>query len=228
MKKVIIYIIIFFLIVIINSFFDLFIFYNLKSIIYIPFNYLTKEELFIDNNYMYESIKEENNELLNILDLTTKNINYIPSLIIEKDYTYLNKITISKGINNNIKKGDAVISNNTLIGIVSEVYNNYSTVELLTKDNYINKISIKINETYGLLTGFDELTNTFIATNINAIASINVGDIVTTGYSTNYDQGIYIGNVEQITIDNFNLNQTIKIKTDINYTNLKYVIVVTK
>ena len=101
------------------------------------FNYLKENEL----NYY----KEEYEKLLKIYNIDLEyNNNYNLSKIIYRDiYDFYNEMLISKGEKDGIKKGDAVVTSEGLIGVVSKLEKNSSYVDLLYNKDL--KISVKIN-----------------------------------------------------------------------------------
>ncbi len=224
-KKIIYIGISFFIIVLINLYININL-SGIKNIIYSPFSILNnKEEMEYDLlKSLYDSSLEEIKTLKEIIEIS-KNLEYVPAVIINRD-NYFNEIVINKGSNNSINVGDAVISNNSLVGVITEVGKNYSNVLLITNEYYENKISIEINGNYGLLVGYNDIKNSFLVTNITG--NITVGDIIKTGYSNNIEQGILVGTVESINYDSFLVDNTIEVKSDVNFLNLKYVLVMTK
>lgn len=79
---------------------------------------------------------------------------------------------------------------------------------------------------YGILSDYDEETNSFIIEGIDELTKIEVGDIVsTTGLENNYPNGINIGKVVRISKDNFDLAYILKVESYIDFNNFHYVAV---
>jgi len=183
------------------------------------FNNKEETNLCTFNNIDY---KKEYEELTKLLDIEIDNNNLIYSQIIFRDiYNFYNKVTINKGINDNIKKGNIVINNFGLIGIIDKVYKNYSEVNLITNKD-IN-ISVKINNSYGILYSKD---NKLYVNNIKLDNEIKVGDIVFTSGLTNIPVDIKIGTVNKVNKDNLELEYILDINSYNNFNNIKYVGVV--
>ena len=130
------------------------------SLIIIYILYLTKDNLFAltsnleSLNNFTSDIKEsyyekEYQKLSNILKINPSafNIEY-SKVMLQNIYDFYNKITINKGTNSNIEKGQAVINEKGLIGIINKVSNNSSEVNLITNPN--TSISVKVNISYGI------------------------------------------------------------------------------
>ena len=137
-------------------------------------------------------------------------------------YEFYDKIVISKGSNDNIKKGNIVINENGLIGIISKVNKNSSEVKLITNSD--TSISVKINNSYGILKSKD---NKLYVENIKLDKKINIGDKVYTSGLTSIPEGIIIGTVSKVNKDSLELEYILDINSSNNFNNIKYVGVIT-
>ena len=100
----------------------------------------------LENN----SIIKDYEKLLNFMNLTENKQELIYSKVITREiYEFYDKITITKNENDNIKKGDIVISEYGLIGTISKVNKNSCEVSLITSND--TNISVKVGESYGIL-----------------------------------------------------------------------------
>jgi len=112
-------------------------------------SFYTEKNCKKESNKDIEKIKKE----LNIDNLIIDSSKKYASIKYRYDSNWFNTITINKGSKHNIKKGSAVLSNNTLIGYVSYVNKNTSIVSLITSnnDNYISaKVNINDNDYFGI------------------------------------------------------------------------------
>ena len=179
------------------------------------------------------SLEKEIEELKNALELNRTLTEYTPvnATILSRNKSYwFNTITIDKGKKNGIKKDMAVITKDGLIGKISKVYNKSSEVKLITSDdiNFKVSISIKTNEVdnYAVLNGYDKKTNLIKATGIDKTTNINKDDVVlTSGLGELFPAGIYIGTVEKVESDKYNLSKIVYIKTYQNFNDIHYVTV---
>ncbi|MDD3453770.1 MAG: rod shape-determining protein MreC [Bacilli bacterium] len=188
---------------------------------------------FLEAKYR-ETLKEvkELQQSLKLNFLTSEYISINANVINRNINYFFNTMIIDKGSNDNIKVGDAVITEGGLIGnIINTSYQN-STVKLLT-NNEENKISVKIeineNYIYGLLTLYDFKKNVFIIEGISENTEIPINSFVTTtGLSNNYPSGILIGSVSNITTDNFDLARTLEVRPSANFNDINYVTVLNR
>jgi rod shape-determining protein MreC len=192
-------------------------------------NVLKKEQnISLCNN---NALKEEINELKKLLELNTITSEYkiINATVIARNLEeYLDIVTIDKGKKDGIKKDMAVVTNEGLLGKTIKVSNNTSKVKLLTSPDIYNKISIMIQteskKVYGILSRYEEKTNSFIIEGIDDLAIIKEGDLIyTTGLGEVYPTGILIGKVTRISKDHFDLSYNLKITPSSNFNNFHYV-----
>ena len=124
----------------------------------------------------------------------------------------------------------AVITKDGLVGKISKVYSNSAEVKLITSDdsNYKVSVSIKINdgESIAILNGYDIENNLVKVVGVNKNSNVQVGDnVLTSGLGGVFPGGIYIGKVEKIESDKYNLSNNVYIKTTQDFNNIHYVTV---
>lgn len=202
-----------------------------------PFTALNKEknvnqsESYIIQKNVNESLEKEIQELKETLELNKTLTEYSPinATILSRNKNYwFNTLNIDKGASDGIKKDMAVITKNGLIGKISKVYGNSSEIKLITADdvNYKISVSIKSNdqETHAILNGYDSKSNLLKVIWVDKTVEIEKGSVVvTSGLGGLFPAGIYIGTVEKITTDKYNLSKTLYIKTNQNFNNIHYV-----
>ena len=185
----------------------------------------------------YDEELKELNDLKKVLNLNNilSDSKYINATVINRNIGYFyNILTIDKGKKKNIKKGEAVITNDGLVGIISKVSNYNSTVKLLTTNDTNNKISVKIKidedkYLYGLLSGYDKHNKCFIVEGISDNTKILKDSVVTTaGLINDFPSGIVIGKVDSIEKDNFDLASKVLVKSSVDFDNINYVTVLKK
>lgn len=183
-----------------------------------------------------EELQKEVTELKSTLELnaTLSEYTYVNATVINRNIGYwYNNLTIDKGSKNGIKKGDAVITPNGLIGKIVSVSNFSSSVKLLTSDEISNKISVKIssNDTYhyGLLIGYDKEFNIYKIEGITNSDNIKEGDLVTTTGLTDYfPSGILIGKVSKVVKDEYDLNSIVEVTPSVNFEDISTVTVLNR
>lgn len=202
-------------------------FYIALIIIYLL--YLTKDTLFgvISNLTILKETstsekesyyEQEYNNLSKLLEIKNYDYNIIYTKVLTRNiYDFFNKITIFKGAKDNLEVGDVVINELGLIGLISKVDENTSEVVILTNSN--TNLSVKINDSFGILTAKD---NTLLVKNIKLNKEIEVGASVYTSGLTQIPEGILIGTVKSVNKDNLELEYLIEITPSVDFYNLNY------
>ena len=209
-----------------------------KDIVIFPSKVVSKNNNKDAESYLLEKnendeLRREIDELKKVLELNNTMSEYtkINTTIISRNKSYwFNTLTIDKGSSSGIKKDMAVITKDGLIGKISKVYRHSSEVKMITSDDLSFKVSIaiKTNDTdsYAILNGYNKKNNLIKAVGIDKTTNINVGDaVVTSGLSDMFPGGIYIGTVEKIKSDKYNLSKIVYIKTKQNFNNIHYLTV---
>ena len=179
------------------------------------------------------AIEKEISELKELLELNKALTEYTPinSTVLSRNKSYwFNTLTIDKGKNDGIKEDMAVITSKGLIGKISKVYTSSSEVKLITSDDINYKVSIAIknndNDIYAILNGYDQKQKLFKVIWVNKTITIEKNtQVVTSGLGELFPAGIYVGTVEKVETDKYNLSQTLYIKNDQNFNSIHYVTV---
>ena len=211
----------------------------INKVVMYPFTKLNKDknttqtETYLIQKNINSSLEKEIQELKETLELNKTLTEYSPvnATILSRNKSYwFNTITIDKGKKDGIKENMAVVTRNGLIGKISKVSKTSSEVKLITSDdiNFKVSIAIKTNEVdnYAILNGYDNKTKLIKATGIDKTTNINIGDsVLTSGLGEFFPAGIYIGTVEKIEKDKYNLSKTVYIKLSQNFNDIHYVTV---
>jgi rod shape-determining protein MreC len=212
---------------------------SINKVIMYPFTSLNKDksitqtESYLIQKNVNSSLEKEIQELKETLELNKTLTEYKPvnATILSRNKSYwFNTITIDKGSSSGIKENMAVVTKNGLIGKINKVSKNSSEVKLITSDdlNFKVSIAIKTGETdnYAILNGYDNKTRLIEATGIDKTTNINIGDsVLTSGLGEFFPAGIYIGTVEKLEKDKYNLSKTAYIKLSQNFNDIHYVTV---
>ena len=212
---------------------------TINKIVMFPFTTLNKDkninqdESYLIQKNINDSLEKEIKELKDLLELNKTLTEYAPinATILSRNKSYwYNTLTIDKGKKDGIKKDMAVITSKGLIGKISSVSNNSSEIKLITSDDINFKVSITIKtndiDNFAILNGYDKKTNLIKATGIDKTTNISIGDrVLTSGLGEKFPGGIYIGTVEKIESDKYNLSKTVYIKTYQNFNDIHYVTV---
>ena len=137
-----------------------------------------------------------------------------------------NFIVLGRGAAQQLKKDEGVIdSNNGVVGIVTDVSENYAVVmSLLHKDSKINAL-LKNDPLGGGTIVWDGKEPNYLSM-INVRKSIKVakGDtVLTSGITTTFPYGLMIGTVDKVEPEKNSNNYHIIIKSTANFYNLQYV-----
>lgn len=167
-------------------------------------------------------LKEELDNIKKINDIEfDDNLDIIVSRVKYRDvYEYSNTLTIFKGSKNNINIGDAVLTNNGLVGIISKTYDYYSVVSLIT--NKKSNISVKINDAVGVL----KLENgKLVVTSINNYKNISIGDEIYTSGLGNLPDNIYVGKVKKVSLNDTEIEKVIEVNIENRLDALDYLFI---
>ncbi len=220
-----------------NVFKDTSMFIN-KTFMY-PFTRYNKDkginqtESYLIQKNVNSSLEKEIQELKDTLELNKTLTEYevVNATILSRNKSYwFNTITIDKGKKDGLEENMAVVTRNGLIGKISKVYNHSSEIKLITSDDINFKVSVTIKtndiDNYAILNGYVKKDNLIKASGIDKTTNINIGDtVLTSGLGEFFPAGIYIGTVEKIESDKYNLSKTVYIKTNQNYSDIHYVTV---
>lgn len=167
-------------------------------------------------------LKEELDNIKKINDMEfDDNLDIIVSRVKYRDvYEYSNTLTIFKGTKNNVNVGDAVLTNNGLVGIINKTYDYYSVVSLIT--NKKSNISVKINDAVGVL----KMKNSkLVVTSINNYKNISIGDEIYTSGLGNLPDNIYVGKVKSVSLNDTEIEKVIEVDIENRLDTLDYLFI---
>lgn len=144
-------------------------------------------------------------------------------------------LVINLGSENGIKKDMAVTTVKGLVGLVSEVRPFTSTVTPITELDETSPTSNLIaatimgreDESFGIISGYDNDSDRLIMTKIPENDQMIVGDtVITSGLGNVYPRGLVIGTVESKEVGDFGLTNTASVKMSADFEHLTEVFVV--
>ena len=152
-----------------------------------------------------EQAKEENVKLRELLNLSQKHSDFVfesAKVVSWNASNWASTFTISKGFEAGLEVGDAVVTEyGVLVGTVSEVGTNWSTVDTVVDIGTSIGVLVGIEETSAMLLGDYTLMNSqymkisFVAESGQVIT----GDVVvTSGAGGAYPQGLILGTVSSV------------------------------
>ena len=211
----------------------------IDKIVMYPFTALNGEkdvdqtESYLIQKNVNTSLEEEIQELKDVLELNRTLTEYTPinATILSRNKSYwFNQIMIDKGSKDGIKEDMAVVTKDGLVGKISRVYHNSSEIKLITSDDVNYKVSVTIQtgngDSYAILNGYDSDTECVMVTGVDKMSTVKQGDtIITSGLGGMFPGGIYVGVVQDIKSDKYDLSKTLYIKTSQDFNNIHYVTV---
>ena len=143
---------------------------------------------------------------------------------VNKQFNY---ITINKGSRHGIKPDMGIINSEGVVGVITNVSQNYSTGLSLLNKRLSIPAKITKNNYFGALVWDGEHYNTADLKEIPFHIIVNVGDtVVTSGYSNIFPEGIMIGTIKQFDVESGTNFYNIKVELATEFKTLKYVEVV--
>lgn len=205
---------------------------KIKDIIVFPVHSVNGENILSDEmkDSIINNLKEDNEELkkLSNINLSISDFDFINGTVIERNREYwFNTLTINKGTTDGVDIDMAVIDSNGLIGRISMVTKNTSTIKLITTNDIKNKVSAVIHNNnekiYGIINGYDSknnLLNLIIDDNKNIIENSKVE---TTGMGGVFPSGILIGKVVDVIKKDDGITNVVRVKPSSSIKGERYV-----
>jgi rod shape-determining protein MreC len=200
----------------------------------------TNDSLVKANEILYNKLKQDFELPDTITKLAIDTIR-IDTLLHQRKYLYLpakvvgnsvsqvnNYLQLHRGSQQGVLADLGVTDiNNSIVGTVGDVSNNYSVVmSLLHRQSNISAQIKKSGETGSII--WDGLqTNVVVLKEISKEVKVTKGDtIITSGLTDKFPYGLLIGTVKEIENDKTSSTYVIKVKTAANFYSLQYVYVI--
>lgn len=216
----------------------LFIIFQFKYVLKDSFNmfletiFLRKDEkLVIDSEFTDIYIKELENDIKEYREISNLN-DCINSTIIYRNPEYwYDELTINKGSIDNVKVGSLVINNEGVIGIISSVYDNTSSISLITNIDKNKKVTVGVSNNeetiYGIITNYDKNKNEITISELTKDISISDDlNVITTNFTNTFKEGLILAKVKNITSDSNGLSKNVIATPVVDYNDIKYVCVI--
>ena len=147
----------------------------------------------------------EDLKVLNDLKMSMTDYHLIASLVINRTSDSFNHVIgLNVGTQDGVELNDAVISSTGLIGKVTSVTTSSCEVLLLTTEQKLNKVSVKIrisptDTAQALLEYYDINSGTYILSLLETNASITEGmTVMSSGLGETYPSGLLVGTVLKV------------------------------
>ena len=173
------------------------------------------------------NLQNENNELLRMLDFKKQtSLLMKPAKVVNKGLQpNLLSIVINSGSKEGLKRNQAVLTPNGVIGKTVEVGENTSIVQLITDVNY--RLSVRILPSGA--TGILRLIKKGMAQirEVQKNVEINIGDkVVTSGFSDIYPPGLPVGSVSGVYDDRGSFQKVVNLKLSNDISSFQNVFVI--
>lgn len=171
------------------------------------FSLRTENDQLLDENLLLRKKLDQLEEIVAapIPDSTVipAKFDYFAARVINNNYSNTkNQLTLDKGSKDGISIDLGVISSRGLVGIVSDVSKNYSTVQSILNTKSRINAKLKKSSHFGSLKWDTKDPNIVQLIDIPRLAEIEKGDtIITGGRSTIFPEGILIGTVKDFHLD---------------------------
>lgn len=180
-----------------------------------------------------QSLEDENEKLRDILDKEESLSDFEPiqATVIGRDPGRWNELVIiNKGSTDGIKANMSVITSSGLIGKVKNSRQFTSTVQLLSSNDPMNRVSAEVlggeQIHNGQIEGFDREQEMLLLKRIPYEAKIEKGQLVqTSGLGGIFPSGLPIGTVEEVIPDEYGLTQTAYVKPGADFYDIEHVMV---
>ena len=179
------------------------------------------------------NLQEENDSLrasLNLSDKLSRDNVLTAEVSMRPSVTWLKELTINVGKSKNVSKSMLATSNGGVIGFVTKVYDDTTTISLLSSsssDSYLAS-SVKSeddNQIFGIISRYDNKKKLLEMTQLNSSSNVKVGtEVVTSGLDDVSVKDVPIGTVDSV-ID-YEGNRTILVKPYADFDKISYVTLV--
>lgn len=215
----------------------------------------SKEQLLAENDALKKQVTELTNKLVNYnkyklenaqlrkyLELKNENRDFkpVPAAVIERDPNAVNTFKIDKGSNSGIVKNDPVITDAGVVGFISSVNANYSTVTTILSPD--TNISALVTTAGDPAKGEEARRDSgVVSTNVKladkgliklgllaADTKAKAGDIVTTsGLGGVYPSGLPVGKVLSVKNEQYDVSLYAELEPFVNVKTVRDVMVIT-
>lgn len=153
---------------------------------------------------------------------------FIPARVINNTISLRNNyLVLNRGKIHGIAKNMAVISSVGIVGIVMDVSDHYCSIQSFLNKNARHSVKIKENGYFGPLVWEGQDPEYGVLLDINKHVNVKVGqDIVTSGFSAIFPEGINVGKIDKIEYDAGGNFYKLKIKLSTDFRNLSSVYIV--
>jgi rod shape-determining protein MreC len=183
-----------------------------------------QSKLIADNNALRDQFATENPKSVNLIEADVVGaVGFVPGLSMPEAFT------INRGTEDGVKVGDAVVYRNNLVGKITQVSNNLSSVTLVTNSSSQFIAETLATKAAGIVQG--QGGGEVILDNVLLSANLKKDDLVVTRGNINaqnngFPSGLVVGKIISISKNPSDLFQKADIQPLIDFSNLEKVFVV--
>ncbi|MDT8715271.1 rod shape-determining protein MreC [Clostridium sp. 19966] len=179
----------------------------------------------------YDELKAENERLQQALNFTKTNqqYDYVGCEIIARGDDLLSSFTINKGTKDGVIDGRVVITQDGIVGQVTEANSSYSIVETLGSANIAIAAYVQGSNDTGIVKGYRDSDNNLMCeiSNLPLDSTVKKGDIIKSDNNHFiYPKGVKIGEVVDVQEDASKIMKTATVKPFVNFNKLQEVLIV--
>ncbi|HEM3561602.1 TPA: rod shape-determining protein MreC [Streptococcus suis] len=152
-------------------------------------------------------------------------------VLVRNPVSWTEQLIIDAGTEQGVVENMLVVANGGLAGIVTNVESSSANVKLLTNSDEFTKIPVKIStqsgDIYGILSGYDSDSYTFVVNQLNSLIDVEVGsNVVTSDLAGTTPANIQVGKVKSISSTSNNLNREVFIEPTTDFSEIYSVLLV--
>lgn len=152
-------------------------------------------------------------------------------VLVRNPVSWTEQLIIDAGTEQGVVENMLVVANGGLAGIVTNVESSSANVKLLTNSDEFTKIPVKISTQsgviYGILSGYDSDSNSFVVNQLNSMDEIKIdSNVVTSDLAGTTPANIQVGKVKSISSTSNNLNREVFIEPTTDFSEIYSVLLV--
>ena len=152
-------------------------------------------------------------------------------VLVRNPVSWTEQLIIDAGTEQGVVENMLVVANGGLAGIVTNVESSSANVKLLTNSDEFTKIPVKIStqsgDIYGILSGYDSDSNSFVVNQLNSMDEIKIdSNVVTSDLAGTTPANIQVGKVKSISSTSNNLNREVFIEPTTDFSEIYSILLV--
>lgn len=152
-------------------------------------------------------------------------------VLVRNPVSWTEQLIIDAGTEQGVVENMLVVANGGLAGIVTNVESSSANVKLLTNSDEFTKIPVRIStqsgDIYGILSGYDSDSNSFVVNQLNSMDEIKIdSNVVTSNLAGTTPANIQVGKVKSISSTSNNLNREVLIEPTTDFSEIYSVLLV--